>query len=90
MKESEKYAKIKKERMANIMRKTFELEDLDCANCAAKMEEAIKKIPGVKRVSVNFMTQKMILDAEDSQFDEVLQAAVKCIAKVEPDCRVVL
>ena len=56
------------------MRKTFELEDLDCANCAAK----------------NFMTQKMILDAEDSQFDEVLQAAVKCIAKVEPDCRVVL
>ena len=78
------------ERMANIMRKTFELEDLDCANCAAKMEEAIKKLPGVKRVSVNFMTQKMILDAEDSQFDEILQAAVKCIAKVEPDCRVVL
>ena len=76
--------------MANIMRKTFELEDLDCANCAAKMEEAIKKLPGVKRVSVNFMTQKMILDAEDSQFDEVLKAAVKCIEKVEPDCRVVL
>lgn len=72
------------------MRKTFELEDLDCANCAAKMEEAIKKLPGVKRVSVNFMTQKMILDAEDSQFDEILQAAVKCIAKVKPDCRVVL
>ncbi|MDY4818354.1 MAG: cation transporter, partial [Lachnospiraceae bacterium] len=45
------------------MRKTFKLEDLDCANCAAKMEEAIKKLPGVKRVSVNFMTQKMILDA---------------------------
>ena len=90
MKESEKIRQNKKERMANIMRKTFELEDLDCANCAAKMEEAIKKLPGVKRVSVNFMTQKMILDAEDSQFDEVLQAAVKCIAKVEPDCRVVL
>ena len=68
----------------------IEREDLDCANCAAKMEEAIKKLPGVKRVSVNFMTQKMILDAEDSQFDEVLQAAVKCIANVEPDCRVVL
>lgn len=90
MKESEKIRQNKKERMANIMRKTFELEDLDCANCAAKMEEAIKKLPGVKRVSVNFMTQKMILDAEDSQFDEILQAAVKCIAKVEPDCRVVL
>jgi len=90
LKESEKIRQNKKERMANIMRKTFELEDLDCANCAAKMEEAIKKLPGVKRVSVNFMTQKMILDAEDSQFDEILQAAVKCIAKVEPDCRVVL
>ena len=61
------------------MRKTFELEDLDCANCAAKMEEAIKKLPGVKRVSVNFMTQKMILDAEDSQFDEVLKAAVSAL-----------
>ena len=49
------------------MRKTFELEDLDCANCAAKMEEAIKKLPGVKRVSVNFMTQKMILEAEETE-----------------------
>ena len=72
------------------MKKVYRLENLDCANCAAKMEEAIKKLPGVKRVSVNIMTQKMILDAEDSQFDEVLQAAVKCIANVEPDCRVVL
>lgn len=72
------------------MRKTFELEDLDCANCAAKMEAAIKKLPGVRRVSVNFMTQKMILDAEDEVFDAVLQEAVKCIARVEPDCRVIL
>ena len=72
------------------MRKTFELEDLDCANCAAKMEEAIKKLTGVKRDSVNLIPEQLILDAEDSQFDEILQAAVKCIAKVEPDCRVVL
>lgn len=72
------------------MRKTFELEDLDCANCAAKMEDAIKKIPGVKRASVNFMTQKMILDAEDDKFDEIVKEAVKCIAKVEPDCKVIL
>ena len=70
--------------------KDIRVRGFRCANCAAKMEEAIKKLPGVKRVSVNFMTQKMILDAEDSQFDEVLKAAVKCIAKVEPDCRVVL
>ena len=72
------------------MRKTFEVEDLDCANCAAKMEEAIKKLTGVKRDSVNLIPEQLILDAEDSQFDEILQAAVKCIAKVEPDCRVVL
>ncbi len=72
------------------MRKTFELEDLDCANCAAKMEEAIKKLPGVKRATVNFMTQKMIIDAEDDKFDEVVKEAVKCIAKVEPDCKVIL
>ncbi len=72
------------------MRKTFELEDLDCANCAAKMEEAIKKLPGVKRANVNFMTQKMIIDAEDDKFDEVVKEAVKCIAKVEPDCKVIL
>ena len=68
------------------MRKTFELEDLDCANCAAKMEEAIKKLPGVKRVSVNFMTQKMILDAEDSQFSYVKEDDKKAKKAVLQDC----
>ena len=72
------------------MKKTFKLEDLDCANCAAKMETAIKKLDGVKSASVSFMTQKMTLEADDERFDEVLQAAIKCIAKVEPDCRVLL
>ena len=72
------------------MKKTFKLEDLDCANCAAKMEAAIKKLDGVKDVTVSFMTQKMTLEAEDERFDEVVKAAVKCIAKVEPDCRVIL
>ena len=72
------------------MKKTFKLEDLDCANCAAKMETAIKKLDGVKSASVSFMTQKLVLEAEDERFDEVLKAAVKCIARVEPDCRVVL
>ena len=71
------------------MKKTYKIE-VDCANCANLMEEATKKTAGVADAVVNFMTQKMILDAEDSQFDEVLQAAVKCIANVEPDCRVVL
>ena len=72
------------------MKKAFKLEDLDCANCAAKMEAAIRKLPGVQNATVSFMTQKMTLEAEDAQFDEVLQAAIKCIAKVEPDCRVIL
>ena len=72
------------------MKKSFKLEDLDCANCAAKMEAAINKLEGVKKATVSFMTQKLTLEAEDERFDQVLQAALKCIAKVEPDCRVIL
>ena len=72
------------------MKKTYKLEDLDCANCAAKMEAAINKLDGVKKATVSFMTQKLTLEAEDERFDQVLQAALKCIAKVEPDCRVIL
>ena len=72
------------------MKKTFKLEDLDCANCAAKMEAAIKKLPGVENATVSFMTQKMSIEAADEVFGEVVQAAVKCIARVEPDCRVIL
>ena len=72
------------------MKKVFQLEDLDCANCAAKMEDAIRKLEGVQSVSVNFLAQKMTLEAPDAVFDEVVKKAVKCIRKVEPDCRVVL
>ncbi len=72
------------------MKKTFKLEDLDCANCAAKMETAINKLEGVQKATVSFMTQKMTLEADEAVFDEVVQAAVKCIARVEPDCRVIL
>ena len=72
------------------MKKTFKLEDLDCANCAAKMETAINKLPGVQKATVSFMTQKMTIEADEAVFDDVVQAAVKCIAKVEPDCRVIL
>lgn len=72
------------------MKKTFKLEDLDCANCAAKMETAIKKLEGVKDASVSFMTQKMTIEADDAEFDEVVKRAVDCIKKVEPDCTVIL
>ena len=72
------------------MKKSFRLEDLDCANCAAKMEAAIRKLPGVKNATVSYMAQKMSIEADDECFDEVLAAAVKCISRVEPDCRVIL
>ena len=72
------------------MKKTFELEDLDCANCARKMQEAVEKLDGVNSCSVNFMTQKMIIDADDAKFDIILQEAIKVMKKVEPDCTVVL
>lgn len=72
------------------MKKTFKMEELDCAHCAAKMEDAIRKIKGVQNVTINFMAQKLILEAEDSQFDDVLRQAVKACKKVEPDCTIVL
>mgnify|MGYP004667319719 FL=1 len=72
------------------MKKTFKLIDLDCANCAAKMEDAIKKLPGVNDASVSFLTQKMTIDAEDAKFDEIVKQAVKVCKKVEPDCEVVV
>ena len=68
------------------MRKVFKLQDLDCANCAAKMEDAIKKIDGVNTASMSFMTQKLTLDADDARFDEILQKVVATAKKIEPDC----
>ena len=72
------------------MKKKFKLQDLDCANCAAKMEEAIKKIDGVNDASVNFMMQKMTIDADDSKFDDIMKEVVTVFAKVEPDCKILL
>ena len=72
------------------MKKKFKLIDLDCANCAAKMEDAIRKIDGVTDASVSFMTQKMMIEADDEVFDKVLEEAIRSIARVEPDCKVVV
>lgn len=72
------------------MKKKFKLEDLDCANCAAKMEEAIKKIDGVNDASVSFLAQKMTVDAQDEKFDEIMKEVVKVCAKVEPDCKILI
>ena len=68
------------------MRKTYKLTDLDCANCAAKMENAIKKIDGVSDASVSFLTQKLTVEAEESRFEEIMKQVVKACKKVEPDC----
>ena len=68
------------------MRKAFKLQDLDCANCAAKMENAIKNIEGVKSASISFMTQKLVLEANDDRFEAVLDEAQRACKKFEPDC----
>lgn len=70
------------------MKKKFKLIDLDCANCAAKMEEGIKKISEVKDASVSFMTQKLVIEADDDRFDEIMKEVVAVCAKVEPDCKI--
>ncbi len=72
------------------MKKKFKLQDLDCANCAAKMEDAIKKIEGVNDATVSFMTQKMTIDAVDDKFDSIMQQVVKACKKVEPDCQILM
>ena len=72
------------------MKKKFKLEDLDCANCAAKMEEAIKKIEGVNDASVNFLAQKMMVDAVDERFDAIMEEVKAACAKVEPDCKILM
>ena len=70
------------------MKKSYSLIDLDCANCAAKMEKAIKKIDGVNDATVSFLAQKLILDADDARFEEILNAAAEVIRRVDADCRV--
>ena len=68
------------------MKKKFKLTDLDCANCAAKMEAATKKIDGANDATVSFLTQKLTLDADDARFDAILDEVVRVCKKVEPDC----
>ena len=72
------------------MKKVFKMQDLDCANCAAKMEAAISKIPGVQKSTMNFMTQKLTLEAEDADFPRILDEAQKAVHKVEPDCYIMI
>lgn len=71
------------------MKKTYKIE-VDCANCAAKMERAAAKIPGVENVTISFMTQKMIVETPDEGHDQIMQEIVKVCKKVERDCVIYL
>lgn len=68
------------------MKKRYLIEDLCCANCAAKMEENIQKIEGVNSANVNFLTQKLTLDADEARLDAILDETERIIKKIEPDC----
>ena len=80
---------VPKETSNGLKTKVYIVENLDCANCAAKMEGAIKKIDGVNDATVSFLTQKLTLDAEDARFEAVLDEVVRVCKKVEPDCQIV-
>lgn len=70
------------------MKKKYKLENLDCANCAAKMEEAIRKIPGVTNASVSFIMQKLTIEAPEEQLEHIMKQVQSCISKVDSDCKV--
>lgn len=73
------------------MKKSFKLVDLDCANCAAKMEHAINKLPDVKQATVSFLTQRLTVESVDgADFAAVMEQVQQTIARVEPDCKVVM
>ncbi|NMA02739.1 MAG: heavy metal transporter [Clostridia bacterium] len=67
------------------MKKKFKLEGLECANCAAKMEKLISDLDGVKEATVNFITQKLVIDGEREKMPEIIIAAEKIIKDLEPD-----
>lgn len=72
------------------MEKKFRLENLGCANCAAKMESEIKKLAGVEEVSVNFMTQKLTIKADEADIGSIIAKAEKIVKKIEPDCLLIV
>ena len=71
------------------MKKSFKLDELGCANCGAKMEDAIKKIEGVVSAKVNFMAQKLTIEASDERFNDIMDEAQRVCHKIEPDCDIV-
>lgn len=80
----------KEVRKGITMKKSYKLEELDCANCAAKMEDAVNKIEGVASASISFMQQRMTFEAPDDRFEELLKKAENTMRRIEPDVRVVM
>jgi copper chaperone CopZ len=76
---------IEFEKGSSVMKKTFMLDGLECANCAAKMQEGIGKMDGVSSATVNFITAKLIIEGEADKMDGIVKAAGKLIRKLEPD-----
>ena len=72
------------------MKKTFKLDEVDCANCAARMERTINEIEGVTSASVSFMTQNLTIEADEKDFNRILKEAQKAISKIEPDCTIIV
>lgn len=71
------------------MKKVYSLENLDCPNCATKMEKAINDLDNVSSAKVNFLMQKLTLDAKDEEFENTLDCAQKEISKIEHECKIV-
>lgn len=65
------------------MKKRFIIEGLDCASCASKMEVAINKLDGVKEASVNFMTQRLVIEADEDKMSSIIEEAEKIISRIE-------
>lgn len=72
------------------MKKVFKMEDLDCAHCAAKMEDGIRKIDGVTNATVSFLTQKLTIETDRDSIDEIMREVVRICKKIEPDCHIIL
>lgn len=71
------------------MKRTYKMEELCCANCAAKMETAINKLDNVDTAVINFMSQRITIVADEDKFESVLDEAQKIITKIERDCKII-
>ena len=70
------------------MKKVYKMTDLECANCAAKMEREIAKLEGVESVSISFMLQKITIVTDDEKHSEIMKQAAKICKTIEPDCAI--